>query len=105
MAQVTARADTCDAGMKAFQGSVYQMVQTHCTHCHATGLHGAPEFGVADVATSYSRILTFQNFDDIPNSYFVQKGGSMHCLTDYGYDCGIKVPDVQAQVQAWWDNG
>jgi hypothetical protein len=94
--------DTCDQGLTAFQNSVHALVRERCVACHERG--PGPAFAVPDVAQSYAHILRYVNFDDIPNSYFVTKGGNMHCQL-YGVNCQTNQADVEAVLRGWWDAG
>lgn len=100
---------TCDEGVNAFKTSVHPLLRDRCVKCHDSEHNPqdplGPTFAVADAAKSYSSLLAYQNFDDIANSNFVKKGGNMHCLNTYGYDCKTAAPEVAAAVQAWWDGG
>ena len=35
----------------------------------------------------------------------MRKGGNLHCLSEYGFDCATRTEELRALIQSWWDNG
>jgi hypothetical protein len=94
----------CQQGIDAFGKTLHVMLRTYCAHCHDTAGPG-PAHSVDDVQQSYAAIMGYVNWSDMDNSYLVTKGGNLHCLHEYGYDCKMTGTDIQAQLHAWWDQG
>jgi len=98
-----------DVGLRSYEKTLFKLVRSRCTHCHDgrqkdDGISG-PGFAVADLATSYARIRKYVRFDDVAESYLVKRGGNLHCLKTYGFDCATKGEELRTAIQAWWEAG
>lgn len=98
-----------NAGLKAYEETLFKLVRSRCTHCHDgrqkdDGISG-PGFAVPDLALSYSRIRKYVRFDSIGESYLVKKGGNLHCLKNYGFNCNTERAEIAQTIEAWWEQG
>jgi len=98
-----------DEGKRAYETTLFKLVRSRCTHCHDgrakdDGISG-PGFAVADLDTSYSRIRKYVRFDDVGESKLVRKGGNLHCLKNYGFNCATEGEEIRSTIAAWWEAG
>ena len=96
----------CTTGLAGFREHVHPILRANCSRCHDSQGPGAPH-SVADLTESYKRTLVYQNFNNVPGSFFVKKGGNMHCLTvpDIGFNCETDEAMLATAVNAWWNAG
>lgn len=110
MLAVVAMADDArpSEGVKAYEATLFRLIRANCVRCHDGRRQynvSGPSFAVENLQTSYDRIKRYVKFDDIPGSLLVRKGGNLHCLNDYGFDCRTTHDDLRRAIQEWWDKG
>lgn len=97
--------DICATGLSAFENSVFPLIRDRCVNCHERNDRPGPKFAVANSTSSYAAVLRYQNFDAIADSFFVTKGGNMHCQSSYGQNCHTEKPEMIAAIESWWTGG
>ncbi|MEM7408712.1 MAG: LamG domain-containing protein [Myxococcota bacterium] len=91
-------------GVEAFEATVYPLVTTYCTTCHAGSGPGSPHFAAPSVSTAYQQI-TSQGKVNLGNpsaSRMVVKLVSFnhHCWPP---SCATAGAEMAAAIQAWAD--
>ncbi len=97
----------CAEGKAAFETYFYQpILRARCVECHGDNptYHGPPH-SVANVDQAYAMVFSLMNFDVIPISPFVKKGGNNHCDDIYSYPCDTSAADLTEAAKLWWENG
>ncbi len=95
----------CEEGLAGFRKNVHELLKSRCIECHDESGSG-PTHTVLDPKQSYLKVLKYVDFANIQRSKFVTKGGNGHCRDNDGSpDCGASPEELQAAIQAWWNEG
>lgn len=103
-----ADAPVCQSGLEAFKTTLHPLLQERCAKCHSPDGDGevkGPPHSVADAESAYRLATKYLTSSKLESSKIVTKGGNMHCLDSYGYDCKTTEKDILPVVQNWWDQG
>lgn len=96
----------CQKGIDAFEKTVYAHIRRDCRDCHDDGGFSEISHSSHDILKSYQRVISYVNWSNVDDSFFIKKGGNLHCLK-YPQEgkCSSDEKTLRELVHQWWESG